>query len=78
MYIIKYRKSCGIADGEKFIITGGFEILGYDSLNFISRGKGLKTVTSYTKTGQIETLPQLIVGRYDHAWGHIKLTRETM
>ena len=43
--------------------------MGYDSLNFISRGKGLKTVTSYTKTGQIETLPQLIVGRYDHACG---------
>ena len=32
-------------------------------------GKGLKSVTSYTRTGQTETLPQLGVGRYWHACG---------
>ena len=29
----------------------------------------LKTVTSYSRTGDAETLPQLNVGRYNHACG---------
>ena len=32
-------------------------------------GWALRTVTSYTKTGQTETLRQLNIGRYHHACG---------
>ena len=53
--------ACGIKTADKIIITGGFD-------SSVS-GSGLRTVTSYTKTGQTETLSQLRVGRFRHACG---------
>ena len=53
--------ACGIKTADKIIITGGYE-------GSVS-GFALKTVTSYTKNGQTETLRQLNIGRYHHACG---------
>ena len=43
------------------MVTGGYD--------YSSPDKALKTVRSYTRTGETETLPQLNVGRYSHACG---------
>jgi len=54
-----YSRACGMKTQDKFVITGGD----------LGRASGLKTVTRYSRTGQPETLPQLNVGRWDHACG---------
>ena len=45
------------------MITGGTD------LGSSSTGHSLKTVASYSRTGQTETLAQLNVGRWSHACG---------
>jgi len=44
-----------------FVVTGGYDPS--------SPGSALKKVTSYTRTGETETLSQLNVARYQHACG---------
>ena len=56
--------ACGIKTQDKFVITGGRDASSPD--------KALKTVTSYSRTGQNETLPQLNFGRYWHACGYYR------
>ena len=50
-----YRSACGIKTFNKYVITGG-------------KTSGLR-VTSYSRTGETLTLPQLNVARSDHACG---------
>ena len=54
-------EACGIKIQDKFVITGGYDRS--------STSNALKTVTSYSRTGQTDHLPQLNVGRYKHACG---------
>ena len=46
--------------GDQYVVTGGYDwTLGTNS--------ALAWVTRYTETGELETLPSLNTGRYDHA-----------
>ena len=56
-----YSDACGIKTQEAFVVTGGYD--------YSSPDKALKTVRSYTWTGETETLPQLTVARFNHACG---------
>merc|ERR550539_1365790 len=53
--------ACGIKTQDKFVITGG--------IDYSSPDWALRRVTRYSRTGQTETLPQLKVGRWNHACG---------
>ena len=60
--LIIHSDACGISIADKYVVTGGWG--GWNSPD-----GALKTVTRYNKTGDTETLPQLIFGRYQHACG---------
>ena len=56
-----HRSACGFESSDKFIITGGWISSEHES--------AVKTVISYSRTGEAETLPQLNVARAHHACG---------
>ena len=55
------RSACGFESSDKFIITGGWISSGHES--------AVKTVISYSRTGDAEGLPELNVARWEHACG---------
>ena len=59
LIIILYRYACGVAVGENYIITGGYEPSEDDN--------ALKTVAEYSQTGFVRYLPNMIQRRYRHA-----------
>ena len=61
LYCYYCSEACGIEVAGKFVITGGRDIEG--------KRRARKTVTSYNRNGEAETLPDLIVARRRHACG---------
>ena len=55
------RGSCAIDDGDSVILTGGFE--GWKTKDGIVDGR----VSRYDLTGFVEELPQMMIGRAEHA-----------
>ena len=50
--------ACGIKTANKYVITGGYQFEG---------APAMRTVTRYSRTGDLEILPHLNVARCNHA-----------
>ena len=69
--ILVFSKSCGVDMGDQYVVTGGKQevIGGWDAGTqmYTRTPKGLRKVGLYNDYGFVRNLPDLVLGRYNHA-----------